>query len=86
MTLRETLAKNLRMLRAKRGLSQERLALEAEIDRSYVSLLETKKYSASLDMIERLAVALGVEPLMLLTPERRRPGPKLLPQGGARKR
>lgn len=68
MGLREDLAENLRTWRERRGLSQESLAHEAGIDRSYVSLLENRKYSASLDMIEKLAAALGVEPLALLQP------------------
>lgn len=68
MGLRETLAENLRTWRERRGLSQESLAHEAGIDRSYVSLLENLKYSASLDMIEKLAAALDVEPLALLQP------------------
>lgn len=67
MKLRDALARNLRRLRSERGLSQERLALEAEIDRSYVSLLETEKYSATIDMVERLAAVLKVDPLSLLT-------------------
>lgn len=66
MKLRGILAQNLRRLRTEKGLSQEQLALEAEIDRSYVSLLETRKYSASLDMLERLAKALGIEAVSLL--------------------
>jgi len=66
MTLRATLGKNLRRLRAERGLSQEKLALEAGIDRSYVSLLETEKYAASVDMLERLAMVLKVDASTLL--------------------
>ncbi len=67
MKLREVLARNLRRLRSERGLSQERLALEAGIDRSYVSLLETEKYSATVDMVEKLAAVLKVDPIGLLT-------------------
>jgi len=66
MTLRATLAKNLRRLRSERGLSQEQLALEAEIDRGYVGHLERENYSASLDILEKLASALKVDPISLL--------------------
>ena len=66
MELRETFATNLRVLRHKRKLSQEALADEAGIDRTYVSALERCVFSASLDMIEKLAKALGVEPHSLL--------------------
>jgi transcriptional regulator with XRE-family HTH domain len=66
MELRETFATNLRVLRHERKLSQEALADEAGIDRTYVSALERSVFSASLDMIEKLAAALGVEPHSLL--------------------
>lgn len=66
MTLREVFARNLRTARQARGLSQEALAHEAEIDRTYVSALERGIYSASLDMIEKLATALKIEPACLL--------------------
>jgi transcriptional regulator with XRE-family HTH domain len=66
MELRETFATNLRVLRHERKLSQEALADEAGIDRTYVSALERSVFSASLDMIEKLAKALGVEPHSLL--------------------
>lgn len=66
MKLRETFATNLRVLRHERKLSQEALADQAGIDRTYVSALERSVFSASLDMIEKLAAALGVEPHSLL--------------------
>lgn len=66
MLLRGLLARNLRMLRAEQGLSQEALADIVGIDRTYVSALERERYAATVDMIERLAAALGVEPLVLL--------------------
>ncbi len=67
MTLRATLARNLRRLRNERGLTQEGLALEAEVDRGYIGHLEREKYSASLDMLEKIAAVLKVDPLVLLT-------------------
>ena len=66
MGIREIFAANLRRLRLGRKLSQEELAYEAQIDRTYVSALERCLYSASLDTIENLAKALGVEPYELL--------------------
>jgi transcriptional regulator with XRE-family HTH domain len=41
-------------------LSQEALAFEAGVQRNYVSLLERGKNSATLDILFRLAPALGV--------------------------
>lgn len=43
-----------------RGLSQEGLAFEAELDRNYLSLLELGRNSASIKTIFKLAPALGI--------------------------
>lgn len=69
MTSREVLARNLKILRGRKGLSQEALADGAEIDRTYVSALERKKYSASIDRLDRLAAELGVPTHVLLIPD-----------------
>ncbi|KTE36434.1 XRE family transcriptional regulator [Sphingopyxis sp. HIX] len=66
MALRTILARNLRSLRSAEGLSQEELAHRVGIDRTYVSALERERYAATIDMVERLAAALNVEPLQLL--------------------
>jgi transcriptional regulator with XRE-family HTH domain len=58
-----------RVLRAKRkevGLSQEALALEAGIDRNFVSLMERGLNQPSLSTVFKLAKALKVEPASLL--------------------
>lgn len=66
MTIRETLALNLRRLRQEQGLSQEELADRAEIDRTYISALEREVYAASIDVLDRLAKALRADPADLL--------------------
>lgn len=66
MNLRDTLARNLREYRSRRGFSQEELAHRAEIDRTYVSALERSVYAATVDVIEKLAEALSVQPDELL--------------------
>jgi transcriptional regulator with XRE-family HTH domain len=66
MDLRDVFATNLRRLRHERGLSQDDLAYEAEVSRSYLSQLEKGVFYASLKIIGRLAEALGVEPAELL--------------------
>ncbi|MFZ5675704.1 MAG: helix-turn-helix domain-containing protein [Pseudomonadota bacterium] len=66
MRLREDFARNLRKYRKQKGLSQEALANDAGIDRTYISSLERSVYSATVDMIERLAAVLQVEPAALL--------------------
>jgi len=58
-----------RVLRAKRkegGLSQEALAMEAGIDRNFVSLMERGLNQPSLSTVFKLAKALKVEPASLL--------------------
>lgn len=50
----------LRELRKGRGLSQEVLALESDLERNYVSLLELGRNSASVKTIFKLAPALGI--------------------------
>jgi len=66
MDLRDVFATNLRRLRHEKGLSQDDLAYEAEVSRSYLSQLEKGVFYASLKIIGRLSEALGVEPAELL--------------------
>jgi transcriptional regulator with XRE-family HTH domain len=66
MDLRDVFAANLRRLRHEKGLSQDDLAYEAEVSRSYLSQLEKGAFYASLKIIGKLAEALGVEPGELL--------------------
>ena len=66
MDLHEVFATNLRRLRHEKGLSQDDLAYEAEVSRSYLAQLEKGAYFASLKIIGRLAEALGVEPAEFL--------------------
>lgn len=63
---RATLAKNLKLLRDAFGMTQEDVAGAAQIDRSYVSLIETKKYAATVDMLDKIAPVfhLGIDELL----------------------
>ncbi|HEY8031419.1 MAG TPA: helix-turn-helix transcriptional regulator [Methylocella sp.] len=63
MTLRERVARNLRMLRQAKGLSQEELADRADINRNYVGMLEREEHAATVDMLEKLADVLEVDPI-----------------------
>ena len=64
--LRDILAKNMRKLRAERGLTQEALAFECGINRTYLSSVERSERNVSIDNIERIAKGLSVEPWVLL--------------------
>jgi transcriptional regulator with XRE-family HTH domain len=66
--LREVLAYNIRVARVAKGWSQEDLALECELDRTYVSAVERARWNVSLSNIERFALALELEPWTLLKP------------------
>lgn len=55
----------LRELRKKKGLSQEALALEAGIERNYVSLIELGKNSASVKMVFKFGAVLNTPPSKL---------------------
>lgn len=64
--LRDVLARNMRRLRAERGLSQEALAHECGINRTYLSGVERSERNVSLDNIARIARGLKVKPWVLL--------------------
>jgi transcriptional regulator with XRE-family HTH domain len=72
MDLRDVFARNLRRTRAERGLSQDELAYEAKVSRSYLSQLEKGAFYASLNVIGRLADTLDVEAYELLKPPPKR--------------
>ncbi|HEY8586955.1 MAG TPA: helix-turn-helix transcriptional regulator [Rhodanobacter sp.] len=59
-------AVNIRRLRTAQGLSQERLAEVAQFHRTYVSQLERCVTNISIDGLDRLAQALGVDVVELL--------------------
>lgn len=86
MNGRQLLAWNLRRLRADRGLSQEKLAADSGIDRAYLSELERELGNASVDLVDRLAEALGVRPgALFVDPEPGSARPKPLTAGRKRK-
>lgn len=66
MDLPRILERNVREARQRLGLSQEQLALDTEMKRSYLSDLERGTRNPSAKAIARLAVSLGVEPWTLL--------------------
>lgn len=67
---RETLALNLIRLRKQRGWTQEALAYECDLHRTYIGDIERHARNVTLDNIEKLAKALGVETWELLKPTR----------------
>ena len=65
---RDRVARHMRALRADQGISQEALAAKVELHRTYIGSIERSERNASLDNIERIAHALGVDIYDLLSP------------------
>jgi transcriptional regulator with XRE-family HTH domain len=65
-TKRKVLGNNIRRFRQDLGLSQERLAQLASLDRTYVGGIERGQRNASVDNIERISIALGIDASELL--------------------
>jgi transcriptional regulator with XRE-family HTH domain len=73
LDIREILAQNLKINRRRSGLTQEKLAEKAGISAHYLAMLEVARKFPSPEMLERLAIALGIETYRLFevaaTPE-----------------
>ena len=67
MKLRAIVARNLRVLRKQKGLTQEELAFQAGINRNYVGQIEREEKSPTVDVIEKLSGSLGVSPAAMLS-------------------
>ena len=64
--LRTNLAKNIQRLRTAEGVSQEQLASRAGLHRTYIGAVERAERNITLATLERIAEALGVDPVSLL--------------------
>lgn len=82
MDIRKQIGRNVRRLRLGRRLSQEGLALEADIDRTYMSGIERGVANPSAVLLSRMAKVLKVtvSELVAATPDKE-PAPKNLPRG-----
>ena len=82
---RALLAWNMRRVRVLQGISQEKLAADAAVDRAYLGGLERQTENPTVDLLDRIAEALAV-PLgeLFLTPEPGEKPPEPL-RGGRRK-
>lgn len=68
VSARAVLASNVVALRRDKGWSQEALAFECGLHRTFVAHVERQARNIALDNLEKLARALGVEPFELLKP------------------
>lgn len=60
MDIKRKFGEKVRQLRLAKKLSQEALALESGIDRTYISDIEKGERNVSITIIEKLAIALNV--------------------------
>jgi transcriptional regulator with XRE-family HTH domain len=75
-------ARNVRRIRVRQNLSQESLAVDAGIDRTYVSRIERGLENPTVAILEQLAKALNINIVeLLVTPAKNKPLPKPLPGG-----
>lgn len=68
MDIRRRLGLNLKKLRKRKGWSQEDLALEADLHRTYISGIERGARNPTVVVIDQIAKTLGVKPGKLLDP------------------
>ena len=67
--LKQAISSNIQRIRKEQHISQEKLALKADVDRSYMSQIERCLANPSIDALLRISNALEVAPseLLLLT-------------------
>lgn len=71
MDMRVLVGENVRKVRLKRGLTQERFAEKSGFSQQYLSSLENGRRNPSIVTVYELATALGVSHLELLKPTKR---------------
>lgn len=77
---------NLRRLRVRRGLSQDGLAADSNVDRSYLGRLERAQENPTIGVLERIADVLGAEMIEFFrVPPKNALPPRPLPGGRRRK-
>ena len=65
MEILKVFGTNVRRLRQEKGLSQEKFAEKCNLHRTYISYIECFRRSISLENIQKIADALGVEVYIL---------------------
>jgi len=66
MDIRKQVGLNVRRLREEKGWSQEELAFEAGMHRTYISGIERGVRNPTIIVVEKIATKLGVGPAKLL--------------------
>ena len=61
MDIKQKFGKQVKRLRLEKGLSQEKLAYEADLDRTYIPSIEKGERNVSITVVEKIAKALRVD-------------------------
>lgn len=69
MDIINVFACNMKKYRKIKGFSQEKLASESGLHRTYISAIECQKRSIALDNVQKIADALDVDTYVLFIPE-----------------
>ncbi|MCG5238124.1 helix-turn-helix domain-containing protein [Xanthobacter oligotrophicus] len=78
MNAKRLVAWNVRRLRVEKGLTQEALALSADVDMSHLANLEIERANPTVELLELIANALGSHISELFRPfpeDAKKPGP-----------
>jgi len=59
MDIKEKIGKHLKILRTNKGLTQEKLSYESEVDKTYISEVENGKRNISVVNLEKLITTMG---------------------------
>jgi transcriptional regulator with XRE-family HTH domain len=68
---RQRIARNVAVLRAARGYTQYELGQLAGSHRTFIGAVERAEVNISIDNVDRIALALSVDPVVLLAPQER---------------
>ncbi len=60
MDIKKKFGEKVKSLRTEKGWSQEKLALTADLDRTYIPSIEAGKRNVSITVIEKIAIALDI--------------------------
>ena len=61
MNIQQEIAKKIREIRLKKGVSQEKLASLCNLDRTYISSIERGNRNISIKVLEKISIALNVK-------------------------
>jgi transcriptional regulator with XRE-family HTH domain len=61
MDIKQKFGENVKKIRIEKGMSQEKLALESGLDRTYIPGIEKGERNVSINVIEKISKGLKVE-------------------------